>query len=140
MSQENVEIVRRIYEGWASGDFRVGADLLDDHVMFVVSHDFPEFGEFTGGTGVESYMRRFLRELGPIRSRGDTDPSRWGPVSCPRSPTRDGQRKRSPRRRLDLHALHVSGTKIVRIESLRNEAEALEAVGLSEQDAHADSA
>ena len=28
MSQENVELVRRVHEGWARGDFGVGADLL----------------------------------------------------------------------------------------------------------------
>jgi ketosteroid isomerase-like protein len=44
MPQENVEIVRRIYEAWATGDFRVGADDLDQHVVFVVSPDFPTSG------------------------------------------------------------------------------------------------
>jgi uncharacterized protein len=28
MSQENVEIVRRIFDGWSRGDFSVGADLV----------------------------------------------------------------------------------------------------------------
>jgi ketosteroid isomerase-like protein len=48
MSQENVEAVRRIYDKWAEGDARAGADLLDEHVVFVVSRDFPEWGVFHG--------------------------------------------------------------------------------------------
>ena len=48
MSQENVEIVRAILEGWANGDFRVGTDHLDRNLVFIVSPDFPEFGEFDG--------------------------------------------------------------------------------------------
>ncbi|MEA2128825.1 MAG: hypothetical protein QOJ85_1716, partial [Solirubrobacteraceae bacterium] len=44
MSQENVETVRQIYEAWAAGDFRAGADNLDHEVVFLVRPDFPEFG------------------------------------------------------------------------------------------------
>ena len=28
MSQENVEVVRRIFDGWSQGDFSVGRDLM----------------------------------------------------------------------------------------------------------------
>lgn len=34
MSQENAEIVRRIYEGWRRGDFTVGTDLFAADVEF----------------------------------------------------------------------------------------------------------
>jgi ketosteroid isomerase-like protein len=62
MSQENVEIVRGIYDGWSAGDFLVGADHLDDHVVFVVPSDFPEWGVFHGPDGVKQYMRRLLEQ------------------------------------------------------------------------------
>ena len=39
MSQENVELVRRIHEGWARGDFRVGADRLAPGFEW---HQFPQ--------------------------------------------------------------------------------------------------
>ena len=33
MSQENVEIVRAVYERFSEGDFRASADVLDPHVV-----------------------------------------------------------------------------------------------------------
>jgi len=84
MSQENVEIVREIYEAWLNGDFRAGADLLDQNVMFVVSPDFPEFGVFVGPEGVRQFMKRFLEqwkrltiEAKHLQAFGDTVLAEW---------------------------------------------------------------
>src|SRR3954468_24870330 len=35
MSQENVEVVRRILDAWSRGDFSVGADVLDPGIRIV---------------------------------------------------------------------------------------------------------
>ena len=35
MSQENVEIVRRLFDAWSRGDFSVGADVLDPDIRVV---------------------------------------------------------------------------------------------------------
>jgi ketosteroid isomerase-like protein len=35
MSRENVEVVRKLYQGWARGDFSVGADLFHPDIEFV---------------------------------------------------------------------------------------------------------
>src|SRR4051794_25354706 len=78
MSQENVKIVRRIYEAWATGDFRT-TDRLDPHVVFVVQPDFPESGVFLGPEGVREFMERFLEQWDrltisaeDVRPSGDT--------------------------------------------------------------------
>jgi ketosteroid isomerase-like protein len=57
MSQENVEIVRRILTEWEHGDFRAPAKLLDPEIAFetfmpdanenVVAHGSTEFQAFT---------------------------------------------------------------------------------------------
>src|SRR5215218_4169766 len=60
MSRENVEIVRRIFDGWASGDFGAGLADLDPDVVFVVRHPFPEAVRTVGPDGIRRYMRRFL--------------------------------------------------------------------------------
>src|SRR5512134_127374 len=39
MSRENVEVVRRVHEGWARGDFGVGADLVAPDFEW---HQFPQ--------------------------------------------------------------------------------------------------
>jgi ketosteroid isomerase-like protein len=36
MSQENVEIVRRVFDGWIHGDFDAGADVWDPDIEFVM--------------------------------------------------------------------------------------------------------
>ena len=54
MSQENVGTVRRIFDAWAIGDLRAGADDLDEHVVFIVSPDFPAFGVHFGRDGVRN--------------------------------------------------------------------------------------
>ena len=60
MSQENVEIVKRIFERWAAGDFVAGLTDLAPDAAFVVRHPFPEAVETAGWEGIREYMRRFL--------------------------------------------------------------------------------
>jgi uncharacterized protein len=58
MSQENVKLVRRILDGWAQGDFRVGRDLLTPDFEW---HQFPEAVE--PGTRRGAEVRGALRKL-----------------------------------------------------------------------------
>jgi ketosteroid isomerase-like protein len=60
MSQENVEVVRRIFDGWSTGDFGAGLADLDPDVVFVVRRPFPEAGETVGPDGIRDYMARSL--------------------------------------------------------------------------------
>jgi uncharacterized protein len=130
-SQENVEIVRRTYEAWATGDFRAGVDDLDQHVVFVIRPDFPEFGVFLGPAGVGTYMRRLLEqwerlaiEAKQIRAVGDTVLAQV---------VQHGKGRESGIEGDDWYFILFTfrGGKIIRIEALRDETEALEAVGLS---------
>ena len=139
MSQENVEVVRGIYEAWSSGDFRAGADLLDQNVMFVVSPDFPEFGVFVGPEGVREFMKRFLEqwkrltlEATHLEAVGDT-------VLAHVVQHQEGRTSGVAGDQATVMLFTFRGRKIVRIESVLHRADALEAVGMSEQDAHAHS-
>ena len=59
MSQENVEIVRRIYEGWSRGDFTAGADAFDPKIEFALSFGVDE----ATGRGADELSRAFADYL-----------------------------------------------------------------------------
>jgi len=131
MSQENLKVVRRTLDAWADGNFRAGADDLDRHVVFVVSNDFPEAGVFVGPAGVASYMRTFLEnwerytiEAYRIDAVGDTVMARC----TQHGRVRDGLAVEAP----TFALFTFRAGRIVRLEFLRHESEALEAAGLSE--------
>ena len=69
MSQENVEIVCRIFDAWASGDWSIGNEYLDQHAVYVISADFPAFGAYFGLDAIRAYWRDFLESGSALRSR-----------------------------------------------------------------------
>ena len=111
MSQENVEIVRRIYEAWAQGDFRARIGDLDQHVVLVIRSDFPEFGVFLGHDGVRDYMRRFLEQWEQLTIEATRPPHRRGHRLGPSRPARQGQSKRDRRRQSRTSSSSPSGAK-----------------------------
>ena len=132
MSGENVEVVRGIFDGWAVGDLSAGAADFDEHVVFVVRSDFAEWGVYLGTEGVRRYMHRFLEswehttfEAEELQAVGDTVIVRLV------------QRGKGVESGIELELRFFQlftfrGGKIVRLESVMHEREALEAVGLSD--------
>ena len=131
MSQENVEVVRRIFEGWATGDLSAGVEHFDRHVAFIVSRDFPAWGAKLGRDGVAQYMRDFLAQwehatftATRLRAAGDTVLADVVQHAKGRASGIEGD--------LRFFMLFTfRGPRIVRYECIMNEAEALEAVGLT---------
>ena len=137
MSEEKVEIVRAVYERFSEGDFRASFDLLDPHVVLVLGPAFgpesPDAARYLGADAVASYTREYLlkpwvdfaMEAEEISAAGDS--------------VLVGVRQRGVGRdsgvptELGYFTLwSFRGRKVIRIESFRNRAEALEAAGLSE--------
>ena len=132
MSEENVETIRRLYAAWASGDFRLGVEVLDEHVVMVVGPDFPEVGVRSGRAGVTNYFRDFLdhweelsMEAKEIQAAGDTVLVHV---------IQHGKGRASGVEVEDSYFFLYTfrGDKVVRIEAVRYKAAALEAAGLSE--------
>ena len=132
MSQENIGTVSRLFEEWATGDLRAGAEHYDEHVVFVVRPNFAEFGVFLGAEGIREYMRRFLEnwerttfEAEHIEVVGDTVVARLLQRGTGRASGAEAE--------LRFFILFTfRGRKIVRQEAVLGEREALEAVGLAE--------
>jgi ketosteroid isomerase-like protein len=132
MSRENVETVRRIFGMWAHGDFRAGADDFDADVVFVPRPPFPDPGVYIGRERIGAYMRGILQqfqgltiEAKRIEAVGDGVLAR-----C----FQHGRGRASGVEVDDSYFMLFSfrAGKIVRIDVVREEAEALEAVGLRE--------
>jgi ketosteroid isomerase-like protein len=132
MSQENVEIVRRIYEAWAQGDFRARIDDLDQHVVLVIRPDFPEFGVFLGLDGVREYMRRFLDQWEQLTIQATNLRAVGGTVLAQIVQHGKGRASGIEGDNRYFQLLTFRSRKIVRMESIMDEAAALETLGLSE--------
>ena len=132
MSEENVEIVRRIFDGWAKGDFRGPTDELDPHVVFVVRPPLAEPTVRLGPEGISNYMRDFLRQfVGYVIEAKELQPI--GDTVLASAVWRAAGRWTGIRMEVPVFMLFTfRGRKIVRMESIGEKDEALQAAGLSE--------
>jgi ketosteroid isomerase-like protein len=69
MSQENVEVVRRVYEGWSRGDFS-GADAFDPDVEFEMV-DWPHPARSRGLDEMRRIWRTTLSAWDDFRAEPD---------------------------------------------------------------------
>ena len=132
MSQKNVEIVQGIFDRWATGDFGAGLTSLDPDVAFVVRHPFPEAVETVGIDGIREYMRGFLDnwvsyavEARRFRAAGDI-------VVADAVQRGEGKASGIEMEQEFFMLFTFRGGKIVRIESILERDQALEAAGLWE--------
>ena len=137
MSQENVEIVRAAGEAWAAGDVERLWETYDPDIVMRTVEEWPEAGPHFGREAVF----RFFEQLRDTWDTGEMEAIslidagdrviaryRWTGVG------------RGPDASIDVTNIQTFRKgKVVMIEYFWDYAEALEAVGLSEQDAHADS-
>jgi ketosteroid isomerase-like protein len=138
MSQENVEVVRAAYAAWNAGDINALRDLHHPEVIARYGAAWPEPGPFVGRDAV-------VRQIEQLRETWDAS------AAEPMTDFIDaGDRVvaefvwhgtgHGPAFAFEGAAVYtMRHGMIFEIEYFRNLAKALEAAGLSEQDAHADS-
>jgi ketosteroid isomerase-like protein len=139
MSQENVEVVRAAFAAWNAGDMDAFRELSDPNVIARFPEGWPEPGPYEGR---EAVMRLFeqnretwdadalIKPISNFVDAGDRVVVRqlWRGVG------------RGPELSLEFTVIYTfRNGRVSLLEFFWDHAEALEAVGLSEQDAHADS-
>ena len=137
MSQENVEIVRAFFEAWNAGDMDAIREQYDPDVIARPPEGVPEPGPYVGREAVirfweqqrETWDADALELIGDFIHAADRVAVRfiWHGAG------------HGPEWNLELTGVYtVRNGKIRTAEFFRDHAEALEAVGLSEQDAPTD--
>jgi ketosteroid isomerase-like protein len=139
MSQENVEIAKKVFEAWDFGDLDTLRELYHPDVIVWPVEDWPEPGPFVGQEAVirqgeqmrQTWESVTLELLEDFIDAGDRVLIRhaWRAV---------GHGPDSSNLEFTL-ILTIRKGKVFGFEYFRNHADALEAVGLAEQDAHAES-
>jgi ketosteroid isomerase-like protein len=141
MSQENVETIRRAFDAYNRGDPSVFLDLYDPDIVLRISPPFIESGTYHGAADVEHWYRRWFASFGEsyrmtLRELIDAGDSVVAIYDAGARGRRSGVQVGW--RSIPL-IFTMRGGKIIRIDHPTGLDEALEAVGLSKQDAHPDS-
>jgi ketosteroid isomerase-like protein len=129
MSQANADAVRAIYDEWAKGNFRAGAELYDRHAVLVQGEGFPEKGAYLGPEGIRDYMHRFLEawewvtiEAEEIEAAGDS-------VVAGVLQLASGKESGAPGEFRYWQVWSFRGPKIIRLETFRERDDAFAAAG-----------
>jgi ketosteroid isomerase-like protein len=135
MSQKNVEIVRAVYNRWGDGDFRADIDLLDPHVVLVLGPGFSfDAGMHSGIEGVAAYTRSLLEPWTHLTMEAEEIVEAGDSVLVGVRQCGVGRSSGVPTVLNYFTAWTFRGSKVVHLESFRGRAEALEAVGLKEEE------
>jgi ketosteroid isomerase-like protein len=132
MSQANVEAVRGVYERWSEGDFEAGVALFDPLVLFIMRPEFPDAGTYLGPEAVERYMRGFLEPWTRLTIEADEILEAGDSVVVAVTQRGVGGASGAATELRYFQVWSFRGSKVIRLDNIRERAEALEAVGLEE--------
>jgi uncharacterized protein len=132
MSQENVEIVRPIYDSWAEGDFRAGRELFDPDITTVWAQEFPTAGTYHGPQGHAAAMREWLSVWTDLKLEAERFVDAGDSVVVPFVVRARGRESGADVERRWAHVWTLHNSRVVRFEVHLDVKEALKAVGLAE--------
>jgi ketosteroid isomerase-like protein len=130
VSEGNVEIVRGIYEHWGRGDFET-TDVLDEHALMVVRTGFPDTGTYLGRDGIGEYTRGFLEPWTHITIEAEEIIPAGDSVVVAVFQRGEGDASGAVTEFRYFHLWTFRGGRAIRLETIRERDEALEAAGLA---------
>jgi ketosteroid isomerase-like protein len=137
MSEEDVETIRAVYERWSEGDLRAALDLFDPHVVLVVPAallpDSPDGGTYLGTEAIAGYTRdALLRTWTDLTMEAEEIVAAGDSVLASVRVCGVGQASGASTEMRFFMLWTFRGRKVIRFESFRERAQALEAAGLRE--------
>ena len=141
MSQENVDLVRSAYAHYNDGDWEGARNAYHPDVIWDLStyEGWPDTTEICGADALLDWLRDWAAIYSDYYSRIDQIFDSGDQVVVL---ARLGGRERNSTEVTEMvwaQITTVRDGKIIRVQNYSDRAKALEAVGLSEQDAHAES-
>jgi len=124
--------VRRVYRDWGRGDFRAGTELFDSQIVLVLRPPLPETGTYHGPEAIGGYMRGFLEAWDEAAIAGEDFTVAGDRVLVSVHQQATGIGSGAP---VDMRYFQVwtfRDGRVIRIESIHDRSEALEAAGLEE--------
>ena len=138
MSQENVEIVRRLWEAWERRDTEAVLVHYDPAIVWE-GGETGLGGSYRGHEGVRQYFREWLDTFEGYDSKAETFIDAGDKVVVGSRVRGRGKASGVEVGMPGWQVYEVRDGLVIRVDFFQTEAEALEAVGLSEQEARADS-
>jgi ketosteroid isomerase-like protein len=133
MSDANIELVRRFYEAWNSGDVPRVLDLLDTQDFeFVEPPEFPDARTVSGRAAFAGVLGRQLEERGGFRIECGEIEAVDDRVFAAIAEVATGERSIG-RERSFFHAWRVQDGKLARLEVFLTRADAATAAGIPER-------
>ena len=139
MSQEHVEIVRRADDAFLAGldrgDFTAGiaTGLLSEDIEFIAAAEFPGQRSYRGREGLVEFAQRWTEDFERFSAqRVELIDAGNGRVFCCHRQSAIGKGSRVPIELKFFSVFELDAGLVVRIRHYLDQAEALEAAGLSE--------
>ena len=125
-------MLRRVFEGWARGDFSVSEPLIGPDTVLVIHSDFPEWGTYVGPEQIAGYMRELMSSFDGFAIEAEEFVAEEGDrVVVAVHQHGPGKVSGVETDHRYFQVFTFSGEKWSRVESILHREDALEAAGLS---------